>query len=78
MALRAWSRAAVTGADLCMHAGFGPVRISQSVGSLVSHLRPDGATHWVTATSTPCTAVFKPVWLDTGRGHLRRPGDEDG
>ena len=32
----AWSRASVTGADICMHAGFGPVRLSQSVGSTVN------------------------------------------
>lgn len=53
------------GADVCMHAGFGPVRNSQSAGSLVSHLA-DVHTHWVTATSAPCTGIFKPVWIDAG------------
>ncbi len=50
----AWSPApAVTGADVCMHAGWGPVRGSQSTGSLVSHLAPDLHTHWATASSAP-------------------------
>ena len=56
-----WSPAQAPGAGLmgqtvCAHAGFGPVRISQSTGSWVSHRAPDGTfTHWVTATSAPCT-----------------------
>ncbi len=54
------------GSEVCMHAGFGPVRGSQSVGSMVSRLTPDGATHWVTGTSAPCLSVFKPVWMDSG------------
>lgn len=52
--------------DVCMHAGFGPFRISQSVGSMVSHLTPERQTHWLTGTSAPCTGIFKPVWLDGG------------
>lgn len=56
--------ASLTGADVCMHAGFGPIRISQSVGSLVAHLTPELHTFWVTATSAPCTSLFKPLWLD--------------
>ncbi len=48
----------------CMHAGAGPIRASQTTGSLVSHLTTDNQTHWVTATSAPCTSTFKPVWLD--------------
>ncbi len=56
----------IIGASICMHAGFGPARGSQSVGSLVSHIQPESAIHWVTATSAPCTSVFKPVWLDAG------------
>jgi len=56
----------LTGASVCMHAGFGPIRRSQSVGSMVSHLKDDVHTHWVTGTSAPCTGIFKPVWLDAG------------
>ena len=47
-----------------MHAAWGPIRGSQSTGSLVSHLTPDLHTHWATASSAPCTSIFKPVWLD--------------
>lgn len=57
---------ALTGSQVCMHAGFGPVRGSQSVGSLVAHLAPGRHTYWASATATPCTAVFKPVWIDSG------------
>jgi len=56
----------ITGATICMHAGLGPVRGSQTTGSMVSHLRPDRATHFVTGTAAPCTGIFKPVWTDTG------------
>jgi dipeptidase len=49
-----------------MHVGFGPIRINQTVGSMVSHLIADQQTHWLTGTSAPCTGVFKPVWLDSG------------
>ncbi len=54
------------GADVCMHAGFGPVRGSQSVGSMVSRLSAAENTHWLTGTSAPCTSLFKPVWMDAG------------
>lgn len=56
----------ITGATVCMHAGFGPVRVSQTTGSWVSELDTDTTVHWVTGTSTPCTAVFKPVWMEAG------------
>ena len=48
----------------CMHAGVGPIRASQTTGSLVSHLGAENQTHWVTATSAPCTSTFKPIWID--------------
>lgn len=53
------------GANLCMHAGIGPARGSQSVGSLVSHLSQK-PSHWITGTSAPCTSIFKPVWIEAG------------
>jgi dipeptidase len=64
------------GQTVCAHAGFGPVRISQSTGSWVSHLGADGTfTHWVTGTSAPCTSLFKPLWFDGGvPGTGPRPG----
>lgn len=57
---------ALLGATVCMHAGAGPVRNAQSVGSMVAHLKDGLNTAWLTATSAPCTGVFKPVWLDAG------------
>jgi secernin len=59
-------REGLMGCDVCMHAGFGPIRINQSTGSMVSQLRPGAQTHWVTATSAPCMSIFKPVWIDSG------------
>ncbi|MEI8081678.1 MAG: C69 family dipeptidase [Actinomycetes bacterium] len=71
-----WSPShALMGANVCMHAGFGPIRSSQSTGSLVAHLSPAGPTMWLTGTSAPCTSVFKPVWFDSGLPDLgRTPG----
>lgn len=56
----------VTGATVCMHAGFGPVRNSQTAGSMVTQWQGDQVTHWLTGTAAPCTSVFKPVWIDSG------------
>jgi dipeptidase len=57
----------ITGADVCCHAGWGPIRSSQTVGSLVSVLRKDcEPIHWITGTAAPCTSVFRPVWMDAG------------
>ena len=50
----------------CMHAGFGPVRVGQATGSMVSRLTPENQIHWLTGTSAPCTSLFKPVWIEAG------------
>jgi len=42
------------------------VRVSQTAGSWVADIKPGGALHWVMGTSTPCTSIFKPVWMDAG------------
>lgn len=56
----------MAGAQVCMHASFGPIRFSQTAGSLVSHLREGAPTHFATGTAAPCTGLFKPLWLDAG------------
>ena len=48
--------------DVCMHA-MGPVRRSQTTGSLVAHLHPDGPRVAVTGASAPCLSAFRPVEL---------------
>ena len=62
-----WSPgAAVTGADICMHAGFGPIRVSQTAGSMIANLGGRKDLFWLTGTAAPCISLFKPVWLDAG------------
>ncbi len=60
-----WSPANTIGRTICMHAAEG-ARRSQSVASMVSELQPGRTVHWVTATSAPCTSLFKPVLFETG------------
>ena len=54
------------GQTVCSHAGYGPVRVSQTTGSWVSELPAAAApaTHWVTGTAAPCLSVRVPVWFD--------------
>ena len=49
--------------DVCMHAGFGPVHISQSTASMVVYLDGDSPIIFSTGTSAPCTSIFKPMWV---------------
>ncbi len=71
-----WHPVDTVGRTICMHAT-DPDRNGQSVASMVSELRADRpALHWVTATSAPCTSVFRPVLLEAGLpAHGPRPSD---
>jgi len=60
------SSRALTSADVCMHSGAGPIRSSQSTGSMVARITADGVTLWATGTSAPCTSLFKPLWFEGG------------
>jgi secernin len=56
----------LTGASVCMHAGWGPIRVSQTTGSLISRFHEDAPdTYWATHSAAPCTGLFSPLWLDT-------------
>ncbi len=50
--------------DICMHASFGPIRISQSTASAAVYLAAENPIFFATGTSAPCLSVFKPFWAD--------------
>jgi dipeptidase len=58
----------VLGSEVCMHAGYGPVRRSQTTASMISLLSSSESAstdvHLVTGTAAPCTGIFKPLWVD--------------
>ncbi|MBM3126536.1 MAG: peptidase U34 [Chloroflexi bacterium] len=54
----------MTGVDVCMHAGFGPIRVGQSTASMVVYLNKERPLIFASGTSAPCTGIFKPLWLD--------------
>ena len=69
------------GQTVCAHAGFGPVRVSQTTGSWISALPTYGTpdTHWVTGTSAPCLSLRKPLWFDAlGASGMPDAGVEPG
>jgi dipeptidase len=61
-----WTPASGSMGQICMHGGFGPFRPSQSTASLVVRLDPRLLTCFATATSAPCTGIFKPLFFEAG------------
>lgn len=58
----------------CVHAGGLAVHV-QTTASWVAELSPAGCRHWVTATSAPCTSLFKPAYVGQPLG-LHTPGEK--
>ena len=48
------------GNDICMHAGLGPIRASQTTGSIVTSVNKDKINIWFTGASSPCLSMFLP------------------
>ncbi len=51
----------LTSNTVCMHAGFGPIRLDQTTGSMVVDMSSEEMTIWITGTSAPCLSVFLPI-----------------
>ncbi len=49
--------------SICMHGG-GMIG-DHTTGSYIASLSPELCTYWVTGSSTPCLAIFKPLWPHT-------------
>lgn len=47
--------------SVCMHAG--GIIGDHTTGSYVASISEQGSVYWVTGASTPCLAIFKPLWF---------------
>jgi dipeptidase len=53
------------GNRICAHAANPLARkATQSTASLAARLKKRSQTYWATGTSSPCTSIFKPLWLE--------------
>lgn len=52
---------------VCAHAADPLVCFSETTGSLVARLAENSQTYWVTGTASPCTSLFKPLYLGQAR-----------
>jgi dipeptidase len=71
-----WDPSKGSAKSICHHAI--PLFVpDQTTGSHVAHLKSDIQVHWMTGTSTPCTATFKPIFLPKpGLTYEIVPGNE--
>jgi len=70
-------RDSLTANTVCMHAGFGPIRINQTTGSFVVDFYEDQMMVWITGTSAPCLSAFHPVLLNGYKNDTRISTEED-
>ncbi|MHA1791065.1 MAG: C69 family dipeptidase [Promethearchaeota archaeon] len=68
-----WNPSKGSMADICMHAGLTLTRPSQTTSSIVVELHESFQLIWYTATSAPCTSVFKPFCFTGGLPDLGMP-----
>lgn len=61
--------------DLCMHA-LGPIRRSQTTGSLIVWLGAQGPRALATGTSAPCLSLYRPLQLGSVTHQLSEPPDD--
>ncbi|NLM69689.1 MAG: peptidase U34 [Firmicutes bacterium] len=54
--------------SVCMHGGF--IFGDHTTGSYAAEISEANPTYWLTGSSTPCIAVFKPYWLIGYQGGL--------
>ena len=50
--------------SVCMHGG--GIIGDHTTGSYIASIGEKACTYWVTGASTPCMAIFKPLWLTEG------------
>ena len=72
-----WPDDSWTANTVCMHAGFGPVRINQTTGSLVVDLSNGRLDVWITGTSLPCLSLFRPVHFGDFTGDTVISSEDD-
>ncbi len=65
----------IAGANICMHASLGPIRGSQTTGSMIVSLKEGDPLVFATGTAAPCTGIFKPIWVDAPLNLEPTPGN---
>jgi secernin len=61
--------------SVCMHGGF--IYGDHTTGSFVAELSEKRPTYLVTGSSTPCLALFKPLWMIDGENLTFGPDEEE-